>query len=371
MEVNLIKPFKPEKLMDVKLDFTKLVPLIGKSHQALSKYDGALRHLVNPNILLSPLTAKEATLSSRIEGTQATLTDVLKHDAESPEPVSEHRREDIFEVINYRKALLEASRMLEGKPIHLNMLKKLHEILLSGARGQNKSPGEFRKIQNYIGPAGCKEEHATYIPPSVPDMLVALDDWERFIHFEYSDVLIQMGLIHAQFEIIHPFLDGNGRLGRIIIPLFLYEKKYLNQPVFYLSEYLDANRSEYYEKLNNVTANGDWQKWVEFFLNAIIVQSNVNLKRVAKIMVLYDTMKHMIQETVKSRHGMMVLETLFNKPIINSTQFRDLTGINKPSTAFTILKKLEENNILDVISVGTGRSPSIYAFSDLLEIIDN
>jgi len=244
--------------------------------------------MVNLQILLSPLTLREAVLSSRIEGTQASLTEVLQHEA--GEKLPERTERDIKEIINYRHALFAGERLLKKKPISLNVIKELHAILLEGARGHDRARGEFRRIQNWIGAPGSTIETATFVPPDVPHMKDALDLWEKYIHSDEKDPLVQLALVHAQFEIIHPFLDGNGRIGRMLVPLFLNEKEVLSKPVFYLSSYVDANRQIYYELLNGITSKGYWQSWVEFFLNAVIEQSRENIEKGKAIQNLYEEM---------------------------------------------------------------------------------
>lgn len=364
-----MKPFEPIKMNDISLDFMKLIPLISKSNSALSNYNGALKHLLNPGILLAPMTAKEATLSSKIEGTQATLTEVYKQNA--GEDFSEYKLQDINEINNYCKAMDCAIDMLTEKPfIHLNMIKNIHFVLLNGVRGENKARGEFRKYQNWIGPKGCTIQNASFVPPAPENLMVYLNDWETFVNSDYIDLLIQLGLIHAQFEIIHPFLDGNGRLGRILIPLFLFQKNYLYKPAFYLSEYFESNRDEYYQRLNNISTNNDWQSWIEFFLEAIIIQSEKNIIKIKEIMDLYEKMKKIIAGTTKSFYSQCILDTLFIYPIINSTQFSKQTKIGRKATANSMLQKLEDKGIVKLIKQGSGNRPNMYAFAHLLNLIE-
>ena len=364
-----MQPFVPIKMNNIKLDLVKLIPLISKSNSALSNYNGALKHLLNPGILLAPMTAKEATLSSKIEGTQATLTEVYKQNA--GEDFSEHKLQDINEINNYCKATACAINMLKEKPfIHLNMIKNIHFVLLDGVRGENKARGEFRTSQNWIGPKGSTIENASFVPPAPNNLMTFLDDWEKFVNSDYIDLLIQLSLIHAQFEIIHPFLDGNGRLGRILIPLFLFQKNYLYKPAFYLSEYFENNRDEYALRLNNISAHNDWQAWVEFFLNAIIIQSEKNIVKIKEILDLYEQMKKIIAETTKSVYSQCILDTLFIYPVINSTQFSQETKIERKATANSMLQKLEEKGIIKLIKVASGNRPNMYEFAHLLNLIE-
>lgn len=362
-------PFVPHTLPIKELDWHRLIPLVSKSNAILSQYNGLLESMVNPHVLLAPMTTKEATLSSKIEGTQATLSEVFRYEA--GESYNQDKTRDIEEIQNYRRAMLEAEDMLKEKPfIHLNMIKKLHKILLSGVRGANKARGEFRKTQNWIGTLGCTMENAKYVPPMVTEMMNALDNWEKYLNSDdVEDILIQLAIIHAQFEIIHPFLDGNGRMGRILIPLFLYSKKYLKLPVFYLSEYLENNRDEYYSCLNAITKNNDWQQWIEFFLKAIIYQAEENTKKAKEVLSLYDEMKNKFIQVTKSQYSATALDALFTKPIISSAQFVVDAKIDSRVTANRILQKLTAENILEIIKEGKGNQPSTYAFKELLNIV--
>ena len=229
-----MKPYEPEILPLENIDWTSFIPLLGTAHASLARYDGMLQSMVNPQILLSPLTTQEAVLSSRIEGTQATMEEVLEFEADPNEPIEPEKKADIQEIINYRHAIRHAVEGLKKLPLCLNLLKELHVILLNSVRGRNKAPGQFRRVQNFIGPMGAGIENATFIPPSPERVDPAMGDWEKYLHFEEKDRLVQLAVAKAQFELIHPFLDGNGRMGRMLIPLFLYEKQLLSQPMFYL-----------------------------------------------------------------------------------------------------------------------------------------
>lgn len=216
------------------LDYRQLLPLVGKANAALARYDGLPQGIPNPAVMLSPLMVREAVLSSKIEGTQATVDEVLEHEAGLEK--DGEKSKDIQEILNYRLALYKAGDHLADYPIRLGFVRQLHKILMDSVRGQNKSPGEFRKEQNWIGTAGCTIEQANFVPPSTLVMQDSLKDWETYINHDDIDFLLQAAIVHAQFELIHPFKDGNGRIGRILIPLFLFQKKVLSQSMFYLSE---------------------------------------------------------------------------------------------------------------------------------------
>ena len=366
----LYKPSKPKKIADIKINFTDFISLIGKSHSALSNYNGALSHLINPKILLAPMTTKESTMSSKIEGTQATFTEVLQHDA--GENFNKYKNQEIQEVLNYRAAMGYAVDLLQERPfIHLNMIRDIHKVLLSGVRGENKARGEFRKIQNWIGPKNSTIETASFVPPAPNEIINYLDEWEKFINSDFDDLLVQLAIVHAQFEIIHPFLDGNGRLGRLLIPIFLFSKEYLSQPIFYLSEYFENHREEYYNHLRNITTENNWQDWIKFFLNAIIEQSKINTQKINEILELSHKMKNIIQETTKSQYTSSIIDTIFSKPIFTTTTFLKSANISNRKTAISILQKLADKNVIRLTREASGNKSNLYTFQELLNIIDN
>lgn len=360
------RPFIPELLPLKEIAWSNLVSLIGEANAAIARYDGYLQGIPNPKVFLSPLTTQEAVLSSKIEGTQATLEEVLEFEADPSEPTD--RYEDIQEIVNYRKALIFAEEDLQRLPLCLNMIKSIHQILLEGVRGRNKGRGEFRKIQNWIGKQNTPIEDATYIPPAPDRLLDDLSNWEKYCHYDEKDRLVQMAIIHAQFEIIHPFLDGNGRIGRILIPIFLFDKKVLSTPTFYISSYLEATRDEYYDRLLAISNNGDWEGWITYFLKAIVEQAKRNSQKAKDIMTLYDKMKEEITRLTHSSFSIQTLDCLFQRPIFNSSVFTISSQIPKASAA-RILKCLESGNIIRPIKPAKGRKPTVYIFPKLLKIV--
>ena len=341
---------------------------MGKANRFVARYDGLLQSIVNPDVLLSPLRTKEAVLSSRIEGTQATLKEVLQFDAEG-EATPGNRNTDIHEVINYRVALLQGRDRMEELPLSLNVMKQMHRTLMRGVRGSGKDPGNFRRLQNWIGKPGSTIETARFVPPAVPVMTRALDAWEKYIHADEKDVMVQLAIIHAQFEIIHPFIDGNGRLGRILIPLFLYHKEILHQPMFYMSQYLESNRQAYYDHLKGITDHGDWTPWIKFFLEGIIQQAEKNVQQTRGVMSEYDSMKGELSQITRSQWAIQCLDYIFAKPYFTSTDFKRQSGV--PSTSATrLLDAMERGGIIQKARQGVGRKPSLYIFPRLWDIID-
>jgi Fic family protein len=259
-----MKPYVPKPLPLRDLDLARLLPRIGPANAALARYDGLLQSVVNPAVLLSPLTQREAVLSSKIEGTQATVDEVLEFEAGMD--FDAEKTKDIQEVVNYRKTLTLATSVVDQRPISLGLLKQMHGVLMDSVRGANKTPGEFRREQNWIGSAGCTIEQASFVPPSPLQLLDHLQALEVYLARADVDVLLQCAVMHAQFELIHPFKDGNGRIGRLLIPLFLYQKRALASPMFYLSDYLESHRDVYYARLQAISREADWTGWIAFFL---------------------------------------------------------------------------------------------------------
>lgn len=359
------KPFTPQLLPLDEITWSSLVSLISEANSALARYDGHLEGIPNPRVLLSPLLTQEAVLSSKIEGTQATLEEVLEFEAD-PRPTE--RYEDIEEILNYRKALSFAEEELKNRPLCLNLIRNMHGVLLDGVRGQNRGRGEFRRIQNWIGKPNTPIEEATYIPPSPDKLLDYLSNWEKYCHYDEKDRLVQMAIIHAQFELIHPFLDGNGRIGRILIPIFLYEKKVLSSPMFYISAYFESTRGEYYERLLSISSESDWTGWIEYFLNAIAEQARRNSQKAKVIMTLYNSMKETITDLTHSRFAIQTLDFLFNRPIFSSSLFTTASQIPRASSA-RILRSLENGEVIKSIREAKGRMPALYIFPQLLNIV--
>lgn len=352
------------------LDWLRLIPLIGPANAAVARYEGVLHGIPNPNVLLSPLTSQEAVLSSRIEGTQATLGEVLEFEAEGNEnDESTPKKADIQEVLNYRQTLIEATHMLKTLPLSQRLVLKMHELLMKGVRGRHKSPGDYRKIPNWIGSQGCQIDEARFVPVGADKLPECMNAWENYLHTETPDRLVQLAVMHAEFEAIHPFLDGNGRLGRLLVPLFMYEKKLLSQPNFYLSAFLEAHRTEYYDKLLAVSDTGDWTGWCEFFLTAIINQAQSNQKKAEDIIHLYQKKKDAIVEATRSQFGVRALDWMFCRPIFKTSDFAASVDIPNP-TATRILRVARDIGLLTELRPASGRRPAVLRFPELLAIAD-
>ena len=360
-----MKPYEPDQLPLEGLDYQRLFSLVGDANAELARYDGLLQGIVNPSVMLSPLTNEEAVLSSKIEGTQATVDEVLEQEARMIKEGEKYK--DIQEIINYRKALRLAQSHLNGYPVKLSFVRELHKVLLNSVRGQDKNPGEFRKDQNWIGSYDCNIEQATFVSPNPLQLQVHLESWQKYLEINDIDLLLQTAVVHAQFELLHPFKDGNGRIGRILIPLFLYQKKMLSQPMFYLSSYLEENREEYYQRLQGISHEDDWNGWIAFFLRAVSEQAKSNNTKLRAIIGLYDLMKSKIQKIIRSQYTLHLLAAIFDRPIFESTHL--IKNTNIPATsAKSFIPKLKKEGILTEIRSASSREPSVLAFRKLLDI---
>jgi Fic family protein len=365
-----MKPIIPQKLPLETIRWERLIPLLSQANRSLAYYDGVLRGLPNPELLLSPLATQEAVLSSKIEGTQASLSDVLKFEA-GEHPKDESRELDIHEILNYRKTLKTAEKELGARPFTLNLLRKLHGILLDSVRGRDKDRGNFRRIQNWIGTPGASMENATFVPPSPERVMEALDNWEKYYHSDGPDLLVQLAVLHGQFEIIHPFLDGNGRLGRMLVPIFLFEKGLLSRPMMYLSGYLASKRAEYYRLLRSLgDDDGAWNHWIEFFLTAMTEQAKGDATKATRIITLYDDLKSRAVELTHSQYAILMLDHLFRQPIFVGSALVGKKGLPSKPVIMSILSKFKSAGILKTIRSGSGRRPQVFAFTALINLCE-
>ena len=353
------------------LDWARLIPLLGPANAGLARYDGLLSAIPNAHILLSPLTTQEAVLSSKIEGTQVTIGEVLEIEAGGDSAAfTQPKREDAEEVLNYRRAMRACVGEMEHRPFSQQLLRGAHALLMQGVRGRDMAPGNYRDEQNWIGPTGCTAETASFMPITPEHLRFGMDDWERYFGSTAEpDALVQLAVIHVEFEALHPFKDGNGRLGRMLIPLFLYQRKLLTSPVFYMSGYLERKREEYQERLRAVSRDGDWTAWCVFFLEGVREQAGENERRARSILALYDRIKTQVADLTHSQHTMKAVDFLFQTPIFGAPAFTNHAGIPKPS-ASRILALLRDAGILLTLEEGRGRRAGIYAFRELLNVAE-
>ncbi len=366
-----MQPAIPEPLPINHLDWESLIPAMGKANRAISEFSGLLRYLPDASLLMSPLAMREAVLSSRIEGTTATVTQVLRFQA-GEDASDEGSRRDIEEIVNYRKTLRIAERELRKKPFCLNLLLTLHENLMASVRGQNKAPGQFRRVQNYIGRHGRPIEHADFVPPSPLIMLNALGEWEKYYHHEDKDAIVQLAIVHAQFEFLHPFLDGNGRLGRILVPLFLFNKGILNTPTFYLSEYLEDHREDYVGHLRELgRSKKAWTQWCLFFLEAVTTQAQWNIDRVTRILHLHQKLRDRMFELTNSRFALALLDAMFAQPIFQAEALHSRTDMPTRAMVLRLLGKLVADGTLKLLVTRSGRRPAVYSLHELVRLCES
>jgi Fic family protein len=353
--------FVPALLPPVVEYDAELVLTLSKADAALSELSGLGRHLPNPHLLINPYMHREAVLSSRIEGTIANLSDVLLDEIEDVGPSGDTARQ---EVRNYVSALEYGLRRLADRPVSLNLVRDMHRILLSGVRGQHGIPGEFRRTQNWLGPPNCALENAEYVPPPPEVLQELLADWERFIHVrdEMPD-LVQCAIIHEQFEAIHPFIDGNGRLGRLLVPLFLIERGRLSQPLLYLSAFIEDHRQEYYDYLQGVRTDGDWRSWIMFFLQGVTESAKEGVQQAGELMDLRETYRSRLSGRARA---LALLDELFINPFVTVARAAERLGVSKP-TATQAIDLLVQNGMLQEI---TGRPwRRVYAALPIMEAI--
>lgn len=338
--------FVPHDLKYLKFNIDEeLQNLINRAYLLLGRLDGMATTLPDINLFVSMYVQKEAVISSQIEGTQASLIDVLQKDRKN------EKIKDTEEIVNYIKATNYAFKRLEELPLCMRLIKETHSILLSGVRGNEKSPGEFRKSQNWIGYAGCTLNTASFVPPAPGEMEKSLSDLEKYIHEDsFIPNLIKIALIHYQFETIHPFLDGNGRMGRLLIVLFLKERGLIEYPVLYLSYFFKKNRNRYYELLNNVRIKGGFEEWIKFFIEGICEISEDAISSIQKIIELKKADIEKIRNIPKGNISnlLLIYDYLLKHPFLETEDIRRLSDLSKP-TINKLLETLIELEILELV----------------------
>lgn len=321
-----------------------LVRLLSVADAALSELSGLGQVLPNPHLLIAPYLRREAVLSSRIEGTRTSLADLLADEAgQSPQVPAD----DVREVRNYVVALEYGIERLRALPLSLRLVRELHQRLMQGVRGDRATPGEFRRSQNWIGPHGSTPANAPYVPPPPQEMHEALAAWETFLH-RRDDLpdLIQCALMHEHFEAIHPFLDGNGRVGRLLITLFLIERGRLSQPLLYLSEFIERNRDDYYRGLHRVRTHGDWNGWLHYFLAGVQWSAQRALRQARQLLALREAMR---EKLTTAPRALALIDALFENPFLDANRVKKLLKVSDP-TARKTLAALEAAGLIAEIS---------------------
>ena len=351
-----------EPTLDLNL---QIVNRLTEAERALGELAGVARTLPNPHLLIGPFLRREAVLSSRIEGTQASLSDLFFFEAAS---LREKEVPDVREVANYVTALEYGLNRLNEIPVSLRLIREIHEKLMTGVRGEHKTPGEFRKTQNWIGPPGCTLMDATYVPPPAPEMFKALDSLEKYFHSQSKfPPLIKLALVHYQFEAIHPFLDGNGRIGRLLTTLLLCARNLIPQPLLYLSAYFEQHRDEYYQYLLGISLRGDWESWILFFLDAVSSQSTNAIDRSDQLLLVWQRYKEQLHKAKASALLLRLVDELFAYPVITNRTASEKLKITPRSAQMNIDKLIS----FGIIEESTGRQRNrVYVAQEIIDIIE-
>lgn len=339
------------------------ISLLSAADLAIGRLDGVAQTLPNPDLFVAMYVRREAVLSSQIEGTQSTLDDVLAFELD---PKTRELPKDVEEIVNYVKAMNYGIDRLAELPLSLRLIREIHAELMQNTRGHEKSPGEFRRSQNWLGAGPTTPlERATFVPPPVHEMTMALDDFEKFLHAEQSmPVLMHCGIAHAQFETIHPFLDGNGRVGRLLISFLLVHRAVMHRPLLYLSHYFKANQQEYYARLMAVREDGDWEGWLSFFLRGVAETSADATSTAKQIVTLREAHRGRIQEAMRP-NGLRLLDLLFRRPLVNVGLVDERLKIAFV-TAARLLDSLVELGIVEEIT--GARRNRVYRYSPYLAL---
>jgi Fic family protein len=346
------------------MDFsTKLLRVLSDADRLIGRLAGEGRSLPNPHLLMRPFIKREAVLSSRIEGTQATLGELLAADAGA---AVERSPDDLREVANYVTALEHGIKRLKSLPLSLRLVRELHEKLMQGVRGGHATPGEFRRSQNWIGPPGCTLQNASYVPAPPEELMNCLGKWEDSLHDRSVPPLVHMGLLHYQFEAIHPFLDGNGRVGRLLITLFLVERGILPTPLLYLSAFFEATRADYYARLAAVSNRAAWGDWLEYFLNGVARMSEDACSRAERINSLLAKWRQAVAGT-SSKAPAALIELLAENPFWAVGRLADRLKVAF-TTAQRAVDTLASRGILE--QVGDARRGRVFCAKEIMTILD-
>ncbi|MBV8213389.1 MAG: Fic family protein [Verrucomicrobia bacterium] len=343
-----------------------LAGLLSEAASAIAELSGAGRLLHNPHLLIRPYIRREAILSSRIENTIADMEELVFFEVEQ---AGSPPRPDVQEVANYVHAMEHGLKRINELPISKRLLCEMHGILLADVRGgeSNKAPGEFRRSQNWIGRPGASLSNATFVPPPPEEMLEALSDWEKYLHAESSEpLLVKCAILHYQLEAIHPFIDGNGRIGRLLITLFLCSQKFLSQPLLYLSGFFDQERDAYYDRLLAVSQKGDWRGWIEYFLTGVKQQARSALQDTEGIVNLYEQYRNRLKEAKRAPvTAAAILDELFGNPVFSITRFTKRTGHSFPTANTGVQFWLKQG----LLQEATGQSRNrLFVARELLDL---
>ncbi|NBC27477.1 MAG: Fic family protein [Bacteroidetes bacterium] len=337
--------------------------MITDAYHAVGELKGRMiRDVINPNLIVGPLLNKEAVASSKIEGTQTSVDEVLRYEARERDGDDP----DMLEVLNYRQAIHHSVDFLKIKPSGEHLIKNLHRQLLSSVRGKERDPGSYRRVPVHLGKPGSALDEALYIPPEPEKIMPLMKNWVEYVHQNEGDIILKTAISHYQFEAIHPFMDGNGRVGRLLIPILLYEQGLIPYPYFYISEYFELHRGEYYRALRGVDRERDWNSWVRFFLIAV-KETAVHMQ--AKVESMYDLYSNAKEVSIRinSQYAQLFVDMLFEKPVISAQEVTKRLEQPSKQTLYNLIAKFEAEGVIKEIT-GQKRN-KVYAFEGLLEII--
>lgn len=355
-------PLPPSPPVDIS---GELQVLLSQADRALGRLDGSIKTLPNPDLFVYMYVRKEAVLSSQIEGTQSSLQDVLDAEAKI---LSANRPQDAEEVVNYVRAMNYGLQRLETLPVSVRLIREIHAQLLQNVRGSQLTPGELRTSQNWIGPGGCTLNEASFVPPPPDEVAQHLGELERFLHTDAGlPLLVKIGLAHVQFETIHPFLDGNGRVGRLLISFLLCEQQVLLKPVLYLSHYFKRHRQMYYERLQAVRDEGAWEAWLAFFLEGVLAVSEQATETARRILGLREGHRRAITDCLgrAAGNGHRVLDYLYEHPVVSVNEIQELIGTTYPAANDLVARFATEGILREITGQARNRRFRYQSYIDL------
>jgi len=371
MELNLGNAvnYHYDKFPPSHLDYGRFIEVLVKATDAVARYDQMLKNMHNSEILLAPLLNQEAVISSRMEGTVSTMDEILRYEADHDVGAGNDTniRSEIIETILYQRTLKDTQQaMEEGYPLSQSLIKGIHQQLLSFGRGAIKSPGKFKNEQNYLADKLMK--NVLFIPISPEKLQEGLDTLFLYIEQNTHPTLVKIGIAHVEFEALHPFKDGNGRIGRMLITLMLWASGTISAPHFYISAYLEENKDLYLDTMRNVSKHGDWESWCHFFLEAVEQQAIRNLTIAENINKLYEEMKIVFSDVLSSKWSVNALDFVFTNPVFRNNRFTSKSGIPTASAArFT--RMLLEKDLIATLEEASGRKPALYSFEPLMKLV--
>lgn len=368
LNINEAVPYHDGQFPPQHIDLVKIMPALINASSAIARYDQMLKNMHNNDILLAPLRNQEAVISSRMEGTISTMDEIMQYEADyAADEYAEHIRTDIIETLLYQRTLKNVQQAInEGYLLSPSLLKTMHQQLLSYGRGATKSPGQFKTEQNYL--ADTLNKKILFIPIAPEKLADGLQRLFDYINQDSNPILLKTAVSHLEFEALHPFQDGNGRIGRMLITLMLWQNQIISEPHFYISGYFEEHKNRYVDLMRQVSQTGDWNEWIIFFLQAVESQSMRNLHISENIRQLYEEMKQIFSQVLASKHALTVLDFIFTYPVFRNSSLAEKTAL-PPATANRLSKALHEKGLLTVTEESSGRKSTRYSFEHLMNLV--